>query len=165
MSRLLAFLRDRNGSAATEFALMLPLMVVIIFAGLEGGYYLFNEHRVIKSVREGSRYAGRLAWSNYDCTSGTIDATAAQNIRNVTRTGSPGGTTARISGWSDAQVTVSLDCDATTTTGIFIGNGTNGAPRVTVSAQTTYPSLFNGLVGIDDTAALAASAQAVVNGI
>ena len=70
-----------------------------------------------------------------------------------------------VKGWVDAGVTVSVNCDATTTTGIFEGNGTNGAPRVTVSAQTGYPSLFGGYVAIGDSAVIGASAQAVVNGI
>lgn len=165
MTFVLAFMRDERGAAASEFALMVPLMVVLIFTGMEAGYYLFTEHRVIKAVREGSRYAGRLPFGTYDCSANSIDATASQNIRNVTRTGLPTGTVPLVPGWTDAQVFVTLDCDATTTTGIFEGNGTNGAPRVTVRARTTYRSLFNGLVGLDDTAAIGASSQAVVNGI
>lgn len=161
-----AFMRDERGAAASEFALMVPLMIVLIFAGMEAGHYMFTEHKVIKAVREGSRYAGRLTFGTYDCTNSTIDATAAQNIRNVTRTGQPSGTPApHVRGWTDGQVTVSLDCDSTTTTGIFSANGSDGAPRVTVSANTTYPSLFNGMVGLDDTGTIQASAQAVVNGI
>lgn len=165
MSGLFAFMRDVRGAAASEFALMVPLMVILLFAGLEGGYYMFTEHKVIKAVREGSRYAGRLTFGTYDCSSDTIDSTAAQNIRDVTRTGLPGGTVPLVQGWTDSQVSVTMNCDSSTTTGIFSGNGANGAPRVTVSATTTYPSLFNGLVGIDDTATISASAQAVVNGI
>lgn len=165
MMRQPAFWRDQRGASAAEFALMLPLMLVLIFAGLEAGYYVFTEHKVIKAVREGSRYAGRLQWSNYDCLNGTVDGTAEQNIRNVTRTGFPAGTVPHIPGWTDGQVSVSLDCDSATTTGIFEGNGTAGAPRVTVSTTTTYPSLFNGFVGLDNTGTIHASAQAVVNGI
>lgn len=165
MMRALAFFRDERGAAASEFALMLPLMLVMIFAGLEGGHYMFTEHKVIKAVREGSRYAGRLPFASYDCSSNTINATALQNIKDVTRTGTVGGTAPVVHSWTDAQVSVVMDCDATTTTGIFKGNGTNGAPRVTVIARTGYPSLFAGLVGLDSTGTIAASAQAVVNGI
>jgi len=165
MIKFSAFIRDQRGAAASEFALMVPLMVVLLFAGMEAGYYLFTEHKVIKAVREGSRYAGRLQWSVYDCANGTIDATAAQNIRDVTRTGVPGGNVPLVPGWDDADVFVTFDCDATTTTGIFQGNGTDGAPRVTVRTQTDYQSLFNGLVGIDSSAKVGATAQAVVNGI
>ena len=143
---------------------MLPLMLILIFVGLEAGHYLFTEHKVIKAVREGSRYAGRLPFNTYDCSSDSVDSTADQNIRNVTRTGTPSGSVPLVPGWADSGVTVTVSCDATTTTGIFQGNA-GGAPRVTVSAQTSYPSLFNGYAVIGNSAVIAASSQAVVNGI
>ena len=41
------FLRDARGAAAAEMALMLPLLVVMLFVTFEGGYFLWNEHKVV----------------------------------------------------------------------------------------------------------------------
>lgn len=164
MSWLRAFRLDQSGAAAAEMALMLPLMVVLLFGGFEAGHYFYTEHKIVKAVREGARYAGRLPFGAYSCSAGTTSMATA--IQTVTRTGVAAGTTPRISGWTDnADVTVTVVCNtATTTKGIFTDKA-DGAPIVTVAARADYPSLFGALGLIDGTASVRASAQAVVNGL
>jgi Flp pilus assembly protein TadG len=160
--RLASFLRDRSGVAAAEMALVTPLLVVLLFGTFESGNYFWNEHIVIKGVRDGARFAGRQSFGNVDCAG--INGPTAQAIKNLTRTGQASGGTARLSGWTDSQVTVTVSCDAGTTTGIYTGHA-GGAPRVTVSTTVPYTSLF-GTVGFNTSGlSLSASAESAVMGI
>ena len=48
---------DRRGAAAAEMALVTPLLLVILFGAVELGNYFYNEHIVVKAVRDGARFA------------------------------------------------------------------------------------------------------------
>lgn len=164
MIRPRIFVRDTRGAAAAEMALMLPLLLILMFVGFESGHYFYTEQKVIKAVREGARYGGRLPWSNFPCGSATSQA-AIDQIRQVTRTGTVAGTNARVPGMTLANITVSHRCDANfTDDGIFRGT-TGGAPVVLVQARAGYNSLFEQLGLIDSSAIVQASAEAAVNGI
>ena len=54
--------REPHGAAAVEFALVLPLLLLILFGTIEWGYYFFNREIVINSAREGAR-AGTLQYT------------------------------------------------------------------------------------------------------
>jgi Flp pilus assembly protein TadG len=124
-------------------ALMLPLMITLLFVCFEGGYFLWNEHKVVKGVRDGARYASRLSFSDYDCASDSIDPSAETTISNLTRTGQLSGGTPVIPGWTN--VTVSVECK--TEDGLYTANSSN-APVVTVAALVPYPaSPITSLVG------------------
>lgn len=62
MSKKIGFLVKRisrmsqNGATAVEFAIVLPLMVLLIFAMVEFGLYLFNRQVITNAAREGARY-------------------------------------------------------------------------------------------------------------
>ena len=159
-------LHCNKGAAAAELALLLPLMVVILFGMFEGGYFLYNEHKAVKGVRDGARYAARQSFTNFPCTGTTITDTALlANIQNVTRTGTADGSGQEyIPGWENGDITVAYDCDSATTTGLY-SSISGGAPRVTVSADVDYTPLF-GVIGFDTSSlSLKAEAQAAVMGI
>jgi Flp pilus assembly protein TadG len=162
------FLCDARGAAAAEMALMLPLMLTLLFVAFEGGYFLWNEHKVVKGVRDGARYASRLSIADYDC-DGTVDPGAETAISNLTRTGQLTGGTAVIPGWVDGNggITVSVACQ--TQGGIYQANS-NNAPVVTVSALVPYPSspltALAGALGFDvGSIHLRAEAQSPVMGL
>lgn len=163
IARLFSLKRDERGAAGAEMALMLPIMLALIFVTFEAGHYFYTEQKIVKSVRQGARFAGRLPFDTYSCPAG-IDAGAIAQIQNVTRTGSLTGTTPLIADWENSDITVTMTCNSGTTTGVFQSN-TGGAPVVTVAATASYPSLFNTLTDIDDQSEVRASAEAVVNGI
>lgn len=150
-------------------ALMLPLLLALMFSGLEGAYYLYLEHQVVKGVRDGARFAGRQKFQYFSCGStGLVNDTGtpsvADQIKNVTRSGSVSSTTPRVPGWAAGDVTISVSCPGTAVqTGLY--KGMTNAPRVTVSATVTYPSLFSALSGIDTSFHLTASQQAAVFGV
>ncbi|HJW31585.1 MAG TPA: TadE family protein [Saprospiraceae bacterium] len=48
-------IRERKGAAAVEFALVLPLLFLLVFGIVEWGLYLFNRHVITDASREGAR--------------------------------------------------------------------------------------------------------------
>lgn len=48
---------DRSGSTAAEFALVLPLLLVMIFAIIDGGRFLWETNRAEKATQMGARLA------------------------------------------------------------------------------------------------------------
>ncbi len=143
-------------------ALVLPILIILIFGSFELGNYFWKEHVVEKGARDGARFASRQGFDKYSCSD--VDPTVATAIKNVTRTGMPAGGTARVSGWTDADITITVACDASVTTGIYHGS-TSGAPVVTITTTLAYPSLF-GAIGIDATSlTLNAQSQSAVMGV
>lgn len=162
--------RCQSAAAAVEFALCLPFLMALIFGSMEGGNYVLTEHKVVKGVRDGARYAARLPFDNFDCENGQVVDTAenadvVDKIKNVTRSGHPGGGPVRVKGWGSdpADVSVSLDCDDTWTSGLY--QTRDAAPRVLVATRVAYPSVL-GTLGFDTTGAVVrAQAQAAVMGL
>jgi hypothetical protein len=162
-----------HGTAAAEMALITPMMIALMFGSFELGNYFLSEHVVVKAVRDGARYAGRLSFSEYDCANTANAQRDARDgkIRNVVRTGQVAEMSPdipRLNGWTDATedstITVNVACSATTIGGIYTGKA-GGAPVVTVSASVPYISLL-GIVGLaNDTLTLNANSQATVNGV
>lgn len=168
MSRSASLLRSTRGAAAAEMALVLPLLLIIMMGSFELGNYFLNEHKLVKAVRDGARFAGRQPFANYDCGADTIDGTTVTNTKNVIRTGLLSGGSSRIVNWTDAQITLDMACtttaSGTTLSGIYRG-AASGAPVVTVSASVPYTPVlasygFRG-VGLN----LNANQQAAVMGL
>lgn len=175
MSRLRAslrrFVRQTKASASVEFALLVPLLVVLLFGGSEAGHFVWTQHKLAEGVRDGARYASRLpvlgSGGVCDGATETISNEQIDNIRLITRTGqlANAGAMARVPGWTAAQVTVTVNCQAYVDTGIYTDLGEAG-PVVTVAASNVpYPSLFGGLVGLSPAVRLSSESNAVVIGI
>ena len=49
------FFRNQDGATAVEFAIVLPLLAILIFGIIEFGLYLFNQHVINNAVREAAR--------------------------------------------------------------------------------------------------------------
>ncbi len=70
-----------RGAAAVEFALLLPLLMVILLGTIDWGYYFFVEQVVTNAAREGAR-VGSLTpagTATADATSASDAQTAAQS--------------------------------------------------------------------------------------
>lgn len=159
-----------RGTAAVEMALITPMMIALMFGSFELGNYFLSEHVVVKAVRDGARYAGRLPFGEYDCAN-SANSARDDKIQNVVRTGRVTDISSdkpRLRGWTnaieDSTITVNVACSAATTGGIYKDKA-GGAPVVTVSASVPYDSLL-GIVGLaNPSLTLNATAQATVNGI
>ncbi|MFD1767175.1 TadE/TadG family type IV pilus assembly protein [Sphingorhabdus buctiana] len=169
--RVRQFLHDTKGASAAEMALVLPLLLVLMFGPFELAHYFWTEHKVVKGVRDGARYASRLGFTNYTC-SDLTNATLKTQVQEITRTGQVSGGVAAVPDWVNDDVTVAVDCpdaaldasgDTAVQTGIY--TGMDNAPIVTVSTTVTYTSLFQTL-GFDATdLTVSASSQSAVMGI
>lgn len=160
-----------RGAAAAEMALIAPLAVLIIFSSLETGHYFYQQHQVVKGVRDGARYAARQSFDDINCRndSPSISGTVAANIRLLTRTGQIASTTAapRIPNWTDSDTvtTITVTCPDAPEAEDGIFRPTEPAPQVNIVATPAYDSLFNGLGIITDNVTLRGEQQAVVMGI
>ena len=158
MTLLRRLLANTRASAATEMALVTPLLLLLLFGTFEVGNYFLSEHVVQKGVRDAARYASRLPISSYPACNPT-DPVRVQ-IKRLARTGAPDGTALRLSGWTaDDMTTVTLACDTSGThTGIYtVYPFPDGVPVVTVSATVPYLSLF-GLLALGNLNAASQSA-------
>lgn len=145
-------------------ALILPFLTVLLFGGMELGYFFYNEHQVVKGVRDGARYASRQAFTDINCDSGTVPGSVETRIKEITRTGQLSGGTSRVPGWTNADIAVSVTCPASAvTTGIY--KDESNAPQVKIVASVDYNSLFDGIGVIDSTYTLNAEQQAAVMGL
>ena len=181
MSRFFASFRSSaSGTAAAEMALMLPMLAVLMFGGMETAHFFWTEHTLIKNVRDGARFAGRQGFDKFDCDAGAIDAGVVSSVQALTRTGfvdgddpdTDGADNPLVRGWGDnTTVSVELECvdgDTFSSSGIYrdaTGTGTSEvvAMRVVVTADVAYPSLFEGF-GFLEGRVLTASAQSPVMG-
>ncbi len=159
---IVRFIKSRCGTAATEFALALPMMLALLFGAMEAGHFFWTQHKIVKSVRDGARFASRLDVERL-CAG---DETLLTEIRNVTSTGQfAGGARPKVPGWQPASVNVAVSCGAFVDTGIYADLGNEG-PLVTVSSGAVlYPSILGGLGFVDNTINLSARSSAAVVGI
>ncbi len=170
-NRIRLFLHDQIGAAAAEMALILPLVMVMLFATFEGAYYIICEHQVVTGVRNAARYAARLDFSHYSCPStyvaspsGVPTITEGQ-IKNLARTGQLVGGTARVQGWGSVATDTTISVSCTGSTGGIYAATSGNAPKVRVSARFNYPSLMGQLGFTQATLQIGASAESPVMGL
>jgi Flp pilus assembly protein TadG len=165
-------MKDRRGAAAAEMALVAPLLCTIMVGSIELGSYFYNEHILVKAVRDGARYAARQNFTNYGssgaCASPT-DAALIGNVRALVRTSLLASASDRFPDIQDGDITISANCSATVSgqsmTGIYRGR-TVGAPIVTVSAVVDYEPVIGGAFGFSGTGLkLNATQRAAVTGL
>lgn len=168
------FRKDLTATAAVEMALVMPILFALMFTTFEGGNYLLTEHKVVKGVRDGARYAGRLPFDYYNCGSAALvdsadpDAlTAAEietQIKNLTRTGLISGGSPKVKDWADGDISITIACDGDFDEGLY-SEISGGAPHVVVSTVVQYPAIL-GLLGFDTSGVIVrAQANAPVTGI
>ncbi|WP_155265348.1 TadE/TadG family type IV pilus assembly protein [Sphingomonas segetis] len=109
-------LRDNRGAAAAEMVLVIPFLLALMMGSVELGNYFYNEHKLVKSVRDGARYAARQRFSNYtDCTGevptrDTAD-TVFENTELVVRKGSlDPAAQDLLPNWDSANFSATMTC-------------------------------------------------------
>lgn len=160
-----------RGTAAAELAMVAPLLLLILFGASELGLYFYNQHILVKSVRDGAVFAARQPIDRFDCT-GTppIDPALVTTTRTLVRTGELGGSTNLLPQWSktDATFTMTVECvtaaGGTTLGGIYSANGGN-VPKLTVSATLPYLPMTGFLATTFVGAKLRATQEAAVVGL
>ena len=137
LRRLLA---NSGGAAAAEMALVTPLLLLIMASGLEVGNYFMDEHRLVKAVRDGARFAARKDFSFFQTCNATPGGTVATDTENLVRTSYISGGTDQLANLAGA-ITITTRCsvgDGTTNyEGIYKGM-MSGARKVEINASVNY---------------------------
>ena len=105
------YIRDTNGNAAVEFALVLPVLLLMFVGLTEVGRAYYQADAIEKGLRAGALYAAR---------SPSLSGATLTTVENIVKTGSMNGSGALlVSGWgrgeADLQITsvdFTLDGDA-----------------------------------------------------
>ena len=168
-------LSDRRASAAAEMALVAPLLLILMLGCTELGNYFWNEHTLLKAVRDGARYAARQSFSSFTtCSSGGTDissSTVGSNTKTVVQKGSLDTTQPDLlPNWSTATFTLVAKCDTSQIGGQdMLGlyrNSTQGWQTVIVTATVTYRPIIAVALGFSGVGKqLYAQSQAAVTGI
>jgi Flp pilus assembly protein TadG len=70
--QLLQRARGQEGSAAVEFAIILPLLVLLTIGALDLGHMFYIDHLITTASREGARYAAKYTGTATEPSSGQI---------------------------------------------------------------------------------------------
>lgn len=170
VSHLRRLLGDASGAAAAEMAFVTPLLLILMFGCLELGNYYWNEHTLLKAVRDGARFAARQPIADYSACTGDPGGTVIDNTRKVVMYGSLSDTALLTPNITAAGITVTQSCaksaDGQTMTGLYRNDPTNGAHIVTVTATVAYRPLIALALGFSGVGyQLYAQSQAAVSGL
>jgi Flp pilus assembly protein TadG len=124
-------LRSESGASAVEFALLLPVLMMILFGTIEFGLALYQQSILTNASREGARLG--IVQSIPAITTTAINA-AIDNY--LTAAGIPPGTVTRTivaGGATGTPVTVTLNLPYTYA---VLPGLTSIAPTITLTAQT-----------------------------
>ncbi len=128
------FLRTRCGSAAIEFALIVPFVLLVMTAVIDYGRALSHRNTVEKGVRAGAMLAAR--------SDDPMTADQLVSVQNMVKTGTiDGSADFLVSGWSEAGATVTI------TSTNFSGSGVTNLAVIEVAASVPYVALLPGLAG------------------
>ena len=149
--------KTRNGTAAVEFAMVLPLVMVLLFAGIEVGRLLTDFHAVNKSVRDAARYLARveLTCPGLTPSSGPLagyiaDGTDETIARNLAMTGAAANPVVSadylLRYWTDTStVSTTVNCiaNAGQYEGVFLDLPL--VPQITMTAAVPFNFLWGDL--------------------
>ena len=133
----------RSGAAAIEFALLTPVVLLLILAGIDFGSVLYEKMRLGSAARAGVQYAlqSNFSWQDLDG--------VRQSVRDATGL-DPGSVTINTTQFCECGDGTAIEC-----TNICVGDG---QPRryVNVTVDEEFPILFS-YPGIDNPVSLTAN--------
>lgn len=127
---------DEAGSVLVEFAILMPMLLLVFAVIIEGGRLMWSYQTVIAGVRDASRYLARTTPEDI-CNSGGSVAGATSALEDIVRQ-SIDGVSLFPSGITVNSVTPTLSC--------VVGSyRVSPAPIAQVSASLTVTFPFSGL--------------------
>jgi hypothetical protein len=150
--------RRRDGIASVEFAIILPVLVILLFGTIEFGRLLVDYQLVNKSARDAIRYLSRVRDTAItdSCPGGAVlwpdpaPSPSVSNAVNLAMTGSIDGSGAYLLGyWVDAstieiRVPPCNNNEAGTFSGVF--QDSDYIPELTMTVDVSFPSGFGWLL-------------------
>ena len=126
--------RDR-GAAAVEFALLLPLLMLLVFGIIDFGRALNAQITLTQAAREGARMAA-LGEPNANVVSGTQSAATGLSPVSVTVTACPAGAAAGVNAVVQVSYTFTFLTPVGSIAKIF---GSGWGSTLTLTAQGVMP--------------------------
>lgn len=126
------FRRDERGVALVEFALLLPLMLVIFAVTVESARLFWSYQSTVSGVRDAARFLGRVVPSDI-CTSGGSVSGYTSDVTTLVTQGASGASVV-VGGVTVNSVTPSYSC----VTGDYRG-GTVAVGQVSANLTITFP--------------------------
>jgi Flp pilus assembly protein TadG len=144
--------RDKDGSALLEASLLTPLLVSLYFGVFDFSWYFYNQQLVEAGVRDAARYMARIELTGGNTNpcaqkdpGGVLYQTDAANIAVTAQTS---GGTARVTGWTASDVTISCVASPSLGTG-FYADGSASMMIIYVTTSFVDPSLgFFAAIGL-----------------
>jgi Flp pilus assembly protein TadG len=145
--RLLRWRLGRDGTAAIEFAMVLPIAVAMLVVMFDLGVGGYVKARVLNAAQAGTSYVEAHGWNRHGIDQAVLNATDLAGL--------------------DVEATKSCGCIngtdiADTTCGTFCPSGNAAGVYVKVTAGTVYTPLFP-YPGIDRSMTLSASSIVRIN--
>ncbi len=126
-------LRCEKGAAAVEFALALPVLLLLLLVTTELGRALYQANAVEKGVRAGALFAARNPLP--------LTEDVRQAIENLVRTGDmEGNASVLASGWNYPDSSLSIDHGAS-----FGTDPNHMVPIIRITASVPFAPLMPGL--------------------
>lgn len=136
------FWRRRDGTAAAEFVLILPIVAIMLFGIMEIGRLLHDFHAVSKGVRNATRYLSRMPMTCAGGAATFVDATDEAEGKNMATTGTITGGTLILGYFNNTHVTVQKTCTANAGTFSGVYNGWANIPEIMVQAAVPFTFMF-----------------------
>ena len=119
-----SFFRNKDGAAAAEAALILPVFLLTGLGAADFGNLLLQKHRVNIGLISGANYLARAE----------VPSAVESLAKNIAVTGSPTGETSRVKGWTAGDVTITY----TTISNNGRYRGQNNIQTATFSTEMDY---------------------------
>jgi Flp pilus assembly protein TadG len=142
--KIVSLWRDDDGSALVEATIVMPLLITLFLGVFEFSWYLYNQQLVVSGLRDAARYMTRI-----ELTDGNRDPCVQKDqngvlytadAANIATTAEATGGSARVSGWSAADVTISCSSRAALDAGNY-ADGSTSMTIIDVATRFADPSL------------------------
>jgi Flp pilus assembly protein TadG len=124
--------RDRRGIAAVEFAVLLPVLVLMAVCTMDLGLAVYTKMRVQESAQAGSDYA---ILHGFDVSAVSSAVANAGDLSGLTATPAP----AQFCGCPGSSGVTSATCDSTCPNGNPVGKYISASATVVYHTLMTYP--------------------------
>ena len=143
MTLLTRLVRDRTAASAAEFALVLPLLMILLFGIIDAGRFLWEFNEAEKATQMGVRYAV----ATDPALSGLAGYSFSTNASDLI----PAGSTVPTANFTKAACT-NTSCTCTSTTGGFCataGLNSTAFGNIVNRMALMYPPITNANVEVD----------------
>ena len=136
--------RDEDGSALVEATIVMPLLLSLFLGVFEFSWFFYNQQLVVSGLRDAARYMTRI-----ELTDGNRDPCVQKDqngvlytadAANIATTAETTGGSARVNGWSAADVTISCFSSAALDAGNY-ADGSTSMTIIDVATRFVDPSL------------------------